>query len=195
MGTACGGAASCADGILTSAASCNGLGQCVSEEISQPCTPYSKCASPTECASTCCTAPDCVEGYLCIKGECKTNSAPIADAGPDQAVGEVTTVTLDGRKSSDPDGDPLTFEWVQLEGPDVDLDDPTSDTPHFLASPVAMATDLTFELVVNDGLLDSDPSQTVFTVQNTLNDPPEANAGSDVGRGGAGRATRWLGVE
>jgi ELWxxDGT repeat protein len=39
------------------------------------------------------------------------NQAPTANAGPDQSVASGTPVTLNGSASSDPDGDPLTFEW------------------------------------------------------------------------------------
>ena len=44
------------------------------------------------------------------------NQVPITEAGPDQTVGETQTVNLDGSKSSDPDGDKLSYNWKQTGG-------------------------------------------------------------------------------
>ena len=40
------------------------------------------------------------------------NRAPVAVAGPDQTVQVGGTALLDGSKSSDPDGDSLTYQWT-----------------------------------------------------------------------------------
>ncbi len=77
--------------------------------------------------------------------------APRADAGPDQAVDEGFTTVLDATGSSDPnEGDTLTFEWRQLEGPAVILDDPISPNPVFTAPPVIADTGLKFLVTVTD---------------------------------------------
>ena len=49
------------------------------------------------------------------------NRAPVADAGLDQSSYKYTLVTLDGTRSSDADGDTLTFQWVQTAGPPVTI--------------------------------------------------------------------------
>src|SRR6185295_2323259 len=45
------------------------------------------------------------------------NRVPQANAGPDQTVFVTSTVQLDGSRSSDGDGDPLTFHWAFLSRP------------------------------------------------------------------------------
>jgi hypothetical protein len=53
---------------------------------------------------------------------------PIANAGPDQSVAASSLVTLDGSASSDPNNDPLTFTWTQLQGPAVPVVDDRGQT-------------------------------------------------------------------
>ncbi|HAA58154.1 MAG TPA: hypothetical protein DCE42_25550 [Myxococcales bacterium] len=52
-----------------------------------------------------------------IKVRALNNTAPIADAGPDQTVGPQATVQLDGTNSSDPEGHALTYNWIIQSNP------------------------------------------------------------------------------
>ena len=52
------------------------------------------------------------------------DTAPTANAGPDQTVDEGDLVTLDGSGSTDPEGETLTFDWTAPAG--VTLSDPTA---------------------------------------------------------------------
>nr|WP_298930284.1 PKD domain-containing protein [uncultured Erythrobacter sp.] len=82
------------------------------------------------------------------------NRGPLADAGADQGpIDAGQTVTLDGTASSDPDGDTLSYSWVQTSGPAVTLSDSNSAEPSFVA-PQANGT-VTFALTVSDGTLSS----------------------------------------
>jgi len=104
------------------------------------------------------------------------NSAPVADAGPDQTGTLGSLAQLDGRGSSDADGDPLGYRWTLLvspEGSQAALSDPLSATPSIsLDRPGRYAA----QLVVSDGELDSDPDTVSLT---TANSPPVAQAGPD----------------
>lgn len=104
------------------------------------------------------------------------NRAPVADAGEDQGVGEREAVTLNGTASADPDGDPITYFWSQSSGPAVTLSDPTAVQPSFTAPEVTTAVSLTFDLVVNDGILDSAIDVVEISV-NHVNQVPTADAG------------------
>lgn len=102
------------------------------------------------------------------------NSAPTANAGPDQtAVASAATVTLDGSGSTDPDtGDTLTYAWTKTAGPDVTLSSTSAAQPTFIAPTLGAndaAVTLTFSLVVTD---DKSNASTADTVSITVN-PPE----------------------
>lgn len=79
-----------------------------------------------------------------------TNHIPVANPGADQTVAPVTVVTLSGTGSSDPDGDPLTYQWEQLGGRIVTLVGDTTAQPTFIAPRVTAQEVLTFTLVVSD---------------------------------------------
>lgn len=61
-------------------------------------------------------------------------SPPVADAGPDQIGVPAGTITLNGSNSHDPNGEALTFQWVQEEGPQVTLSSPTAAITTFVAA-------------------------------------------------------------
>lgn len=103
------------------------------------------------------------------------NQIPVADAGPDQIVGPGATVALDGSNSSDGDGDPLLFAWVQSGGPGISINNATTSHPSFSAPPVASAV-ITITLTVDDNYGGTDDDEVVITVTNR---PPVADAGPD----------------
>ena len=105
------------------------------------------------------------------------NQAPAADAGEDQTKNEGSVVILNGTASNDPDGDTLTYRWTQSAGLSVTLSDVTSATPTFTAPSVGRGgTTLEFQLVVNDGALNSESKTVKITVLD-LNDPPTCTLG------------------
>jgi hypothetical protein len=108
------------------------------------------------------------------------NTPPEAVVGDDQTVDEdvVDTVTLNGSKSFDPEGENLFYRWRQVAGRPVTLSDPTAEQPTFPVPNVGLTgVTLIFELAVTDGRLQA----VVDTLVNVAGDDdfPNANAGDD----------------
>jgi hypothetical protein len=104
------------------------------------------------------------------------NSAPVANAGPDQSSGVGATVTLDGNASTDVDGDTLTYQWSLLSvppGSTASLVNPTTVMPTLA---VDRPGTYIAQLIVRDGSAASAPDTVAITTQNSR---PLANAGPD----------------
>jgi hypothetical protein len=104
------------------------------------------------------------------------NHPPVAIAGGQQTVQEAADVTLDGSNSYDPDGEALTYTWLQTSGTSVNLSDPHAAKPTLKAPLVAAAGEtLTFSLTVSDGVAEATASALIH-VEN-VNHAPIADAG------------------
>ncbi|HEY1239103.1 MAG TPA: PKD domain-containing protein, partial [Bryobacteraceae bacterium] len=104
------------------------------------------------------------------------NSPPVANAGRNQTVNVGATVLLDGSRSSDVDGDPLTYRWTFVSlpaGSSAILAGANSVSASFV---VDKAGSYIVQLIVNDGTVDSLSSTATITTNNT---PPVANAGNN----------------
>ncbi|MCW3849048.1 PKD domain-containing protein [Sphingomonas sp. LB-2] len=94
------------------------------------------------------------------------NAAPVANAGADQGpINSGQTVTLNGSGSSDPDNNPLTYQWTQISGPPVTLSNAAAANPSFVAPNVTGTQNLVFQLVVNDGTVNSQPDTVTIAVR------------------------------
>ena len=106
--------------------------------------------------STVDSAPDTVDLSI--------NRSPTANAGSDQTVEAYALVTLDGSGSSDPDSDPLTYQWTQIAGTTVTLANATGALPTFFAPRAKRDAVLTFSLIVNDSSANSEPDAVSITI-------------------------------
>ncbi len=100
------------------------------------------------------------------------NLPPVASVGGSQSVAEGAIVTLEGDASYDPEGEPLSYEWMQILGPSVALSSFTAPNPTFVAPADGLSQQLIFQLVVSDGVSWSDPATVTITV---LPPTPPAN--------------------
>ena len=103
-----------------------------------------------------------------------TNTAPVAEAGADQAIELGATVVLNASASSDPDGGVVSWEWRDDQNTVID----TTETVAWIPT---TAGELTVSLTVidADGATGSDTVVVTVTDQGTANTAPVAEAGAD----------------
>ena len=105
-----------------------------------------------------------------------TNTAPVASAGPDQAVILIgSTIQFDGSQSYDPDGDPITYQWSFVSNPAgslATLSNPNIVNPTFIAD---VHGTYIIRLIVSDPWTQSAPATVTVSFTNVA---PVANSGT-----------------
>lgn len=81
---------------------------------------------------------------------------PVAEAGSSQVVAIGVTVSLDGRRSWDPDGHALAYQWTQTSGPAVTFSGAASAQAGFVAPDTVGELDIELTVVDTGGLSNSD---------------------------------------
>ena len=95
------------------------------------------------------------------------NQPPVADAGGPYSVDEGSSIALDGSLSSDPDDDPLSYEWdFDYDGGSFDVDSSGSASPTFPAATLDGPSVVTVALRVTDTEGETDIALAEVTVNN-----------------------------
>ncbi|MBM3960502.1 MAG: hypothetical protein FJ306_01155 [Planctomycetes bacterium] len=97
---------------------------------------------------------------ITVRGD---DDAPLAYAGADQNAAAGQLVQLDAGLSEDPEGQPVSYTWVQVGGPPVTLSDPHAARPTFTAPSGVDASSVQFVVQVSDGTSVSADRITVTT--------------------------------
>jgi len=109
----------------------------------------------------------------------RPNSPPVARVGSGAVAARVgETVHLDGRRSSDPDDDAITFKWKQVKGPALALDAKILKRSLLVFEPKKPGS-YVFALIVSDGTAESTSASVTVTVKKP-NSPPVPDPGEDI---------------
>lgn len=106
------------------------------------------------------------------------NIRPDANAGKNQIAAAGMEVTLDGSKSNDRDGKIKSYQWQQISGLRVDLENTNKSNANFVSPPVTHDIVFVFKLTVED---DKGGSDSAITVVRVIGEPraklhqPQAN--------------------
>jgi hypothetical protein len=156
-GTAC-GEATCGVFNTIDEGACDGLGACVLAPVVS-CAP-GVCVLAT-CRLACDSDHDCASGSWCDSelGECSdANRPPVAVLTSIEKSLSNLPIPLDGRDSTDPDGDPLTYEITQVLGPPAEIAEVVDGVAVATMPTVKKRKLVVFQLIVSDGELSSEPA-------------------------------------
>jgi N-acetylneuraminic acid mutarotase len=110
---------------------------------------------------------------LLVKVEYTLNSRPNMTIGQPAQAFKRTFVRL-SCTATDADGDPMTYNWTRVSGPNVELNSTEVPNPSF--TPVQSGT-YVFAVVVGDGFTDTPPATATVTVPNRR---PVVDAGGNI---------------
>ncbi len=114
------------------------------------------------------------------------NRAPVAAISGPSGVDAGVELTLDGSDSSDADGDPIaSYQWSQTGGPDATLGE-TNQATLTLTLPDAVGESVTFQLIVSDGVANSEATTLTIELLEPLEQPTDG--GEDASGGGCASA-------
>ena len=149
----------------------------------------SYCAPPPKGVlnEACQKTEDCNQddGLECRNKKCRkkaTNEKPRAAVKIRSVQGDfqvASELQLDGTRSSDVDEDLLTYKWTVVkkpEGSKAEIKKATQSTASFTPDKQG---EYTFQLIVNDGKLDSAPARESIVIDPRPNNKPIADAGKD----------------
>lgn len=92
------------------------------------------------------------------------NEPPVAVTSDDMSVSSGDAFEVLGDRSYDPEGQPITYTWKQTFGPAIEYSNDPAYLIEAVAPEVEEKTVLSFELIVNDGQLDSEAVSVNITV-------------------------------